>query len=239
MQVKKFQSMHNRAMERSELCAKLITATNSEVQLAPLLLAATGGACQLADCSHSLLCVPHRRCGAQCVYHANRCACMCMYRFHPSIDVSIHRNGGLQSLNAVRSTRAYACGARGAEATFLNVASSRFARSVLARCLSHLCLLPRSILPRSCCILYACWMLHAACRVLRALPVGWCMLPAARNVSKLVCCTLHTCAWHACALHALARPAQVPLRRRVARARAAHRRRQAAALPLHPGSTRG
>ncbi len=57
--------MHNRAMERSELCAELITATNSEVQLAPLLLAATGGACQLADCSHSLLCVPHRHCGAR------------------------------------------------------------------------------------------------------------------------------------------------------------------------------
>jgi hypothetical protein len=195
-QVKKFQSMHNRAMERSELCAKLITATNSEVQLAPLLLAATGGACQLADCSHSLLCVPHRHCGARAditQIDAHVCVCIdssihrfiyssksrtavtqfrasaprgarayimqidayvCIYpSIHLSIDVSIHRNRGLQSLNAVRSTRAYACGARGAEATFLNVASSRFAHSVLARCLFHRCLLPRSILPRSCCIL--------------------------------------------------------------------------------------
>ncbi len=108
MQVKKFQSMHNRAMERSELCAELITATNSEVQLAPLLLAATGGACQLADCSHSLLCVRTATAWGACVYRANRCKCMCMYRFiDPSMNLFIEMADCSRSMPCV-PTRAYA-----------------------------------------------------------------------------------------------------------------------------------
>jgi hypothetical protein len=91
---------------------------------------------------------------------------------HPSIDLSIHRNGGLQSLNAVRSTRAYACGARGTEATFWHVASLR---------VLHVPSLPPSAFNLASFVLHPVCVLDVACGVLRAARFARRMVYVARS----------------------------------------------------------